>query len=361
MASIKKRPDGTWRARWREYPGGPEKAKQFARKIDAEHFLTDIQHRLLSGTYTPPSAGQIRVEAYAEEWLARRTFKPATHDRIQRELRLYVVPKLGNRPIASLRVAHIEQWAKDLPLAPSSVRTVFQTLSAMLTAAVGDERIPRNPARGAKLPEVETTSRDPLTADEIRALAHAAPEHVRAAVIVAAGTGLRQAELFGLSVDRVNFMRRELRVDRQLWTPAKGKPFFQSPKSKRSIRTVALSTLMVDTLSAHLATFGTGDDGLVFHRDGRPIGRSLGSKYMRTAASGAGVSATWHLLRHTHASLLLSEGVSPAMVAERTGDDIVTLLATYAHVIRSDEDRVRGIVDEVLGVSTADWLRTEAL
>ena len=95
MASVKRRPDGRWRARWREYPGGPEKAQHFDRKVDAEQFLVDVQHRLLSGTYTPPSAGLVTVEAYSTDWLARRTWAPATHDRIERELRLYIVPGLG--------------------------------------------------------------------------------------------------------------------------------------------------------------------------------------------------------------------------------------------------------------------------
>jgi hypothetical protein len=56
--------------------------------------------------------------------------------------------------------------------------------------------------------------------------------------------------------------------------------------------------------------------------------------------------------------VLLSRGVSPALVAERLGHDLNTLLHTYAHVIRSDEDRVRLLVDESLGGSAEDWLRT---
>lgn len=54
---------------------------------------------------------------------------------------------------------------------------------------------------------------------------------------------------------------------------------------------------------------------------------------------------TWHSLRHHHASVLLSAGVSPACVAERIGDDIQALMRTYAHVIRSDEDKVRKLVE----------------
>jgi hypothetical protein len=49
---------------------------------------------------------------------------------------------------------------------------------------------------------------------------------------------------------------------------------------------------------------------------------------------------------------------SPAVVAERLGRDITTLMRTYAHVIRSDEDRVRSIVSDSLGLTAEDWLRT---
>src|SRR3954453_15560340 len=109
MASVDKRPNGKYRARWREYPQGPQKTQQFDRKVDAERFLVDVQHRLLSGTYTPPSAGQMTVKAYSIDWRARRTWAPATHDRIDREFRLHILPKLGDRPLASLRRPHIEE------------------------------------------------------------------------------------------------------------------------------------------------------------------------------------------------------------------------------------------------------------
>jgi integrase len=177
----------------------------------------------------------------------------------------------------------------------------------------------------------------------------------------AAGTGLRQGELSGLTVDRIDFLRRELRVDRQLWSPRIGRPVFAAPKSKASCRTVALSQVVVEGLAAHLAAFGPGDDGVVFHTmPGTPVSRVLGGDYIRAAVKRAALSSvTWHSLRHHHASTLLSAGVSPALVAERLGHDIQTLMRTYAHVVRSDDDRVRAVVDEHLGVSAEDFLRTD--
>jgi hypothetical protein len=47
--------------------------------------------------------------------------------------------------------------------------------------------------------------------------------------------------------------------------------------------------------------------------------------------------------------------------AGRLGHDRNTLLRTYAHVIRQDDERVRAIVDVTLGGDAEDWLRTEVV
>jgi integrase len=135
---------------------------------------------------------------------------------------------------------------------------------------------------------------------------------------------------------------------------------FAAPKSKASRRTVALSQVVVEALAAHLAAFGAGDDGVVFHTmRGTPVSRVLGGDYIRAAVKRAGLTRiTWHSLRHYHASTLLSSGVSPALVAERLGHDIQTLMRTYAHVVRADDERVRAIVDQHLAVPAEDSLRT---
>jgi integrase len=357
MASIKKRPDGSWRARFRD-PDGREHAHHAPTKAAAQKWLDSHTASLVRGDYVDPKAGRITVNEYAEEWQARRSWSPATADRIGRELRLHILPKFGNWSLMSIRRAHVEEWVKGLPLAPSSAHMVFETFMNMLSAADDDERISKNPAKGARLAKVEHAPIVPLSAAQVVAIADAAADHIHAAVVVVATTGLRQGELFGLVGDRIDYLRREVRVDQQLWTPPKGSPILKAPKSANSYRTVALSAVTVDALAAHVAEFGEGDDGLVFHTKGRPVGRSMASKYIRLARTAANMpNVTWHDFRHHHASVLLSHGVSPALVAERLGHDVKTLMATYAHVIRADDDRVRAIIDADFGHS-ADFSRT---
>ncbi len=57
MASVDKRPNGHYRARWREHPGGPQKVRHFARKRDAERFLDTIRGDIAHGMYVDPAGG----------------------------------------------------------------------------------------------------------------------------------------------------------------------------------------------------------------------------------------------------------------------------------------------------------------
>jgi hypothetical protein len=58
MASIKRRPDGIWRARYRD-EAGKEHAKHLARKIDAQRWLDEVTASVVTGSYVDPKAGQI--------------------------------------------------------------------------------------------------------------------------------------------------------------------------------------------------------------------------------------------------------------------------------------------------------------
>ena len=76
MASVEKRADGKWRARYRPVPGGRQIARHFRRKIDAERWLTEQQSRVNRGDWTAPELGRITVNEWAETWLAsKKTLK----------------------------------------------------------------------------------------------------------------------------------------------------------------------------------------------------------------------------------------------------------------------------------------------
>ena len=142
----------------------------------------------------------------------------------------------------------------------------------------------------------------------MRALAEAVPERYGALVVLAAGTGLRQGEAFGLTLDRVDFLRRTVTIDRQLVLVPGRVPFHASPKTSASYRTVPLPQVVAEALAEHLRAFPVGPDGLLFTTPrGEALRRtSFSSTVWRPAVRAAGLDgAVYHELRHYHASLLI--------------------------------------------------------
>ena len=356
--SIDKRSNGRWLARWRETPGGPQKSRQFVRKIDAERFLVEVEHTKLVGSYVDPAKGKITLRRYAEAWLERMapTWRPATFVLIEANLRNHVYEAaIGARPLGAVRRSDVEAWASALKVAPGTVATLRQHLGQVLTAAVDDGLIPRNPALGAKLPRPTAKRVRPVDPATIEALHAAAPDYFAIALALGLGLGLRQGEACGLTVDRVDFLRRTVLIDRQLVTPSKGPPTFEPPKTNSSFRTIPLPSFVGSALASHIAAHGTGEYGLILHHpDGSPLGRNRFGDLWRGMRTGATV---FHDLRHTFASTLLSNGVSIKSVADWLGHANATVtLNTYAHLMPVDEDRARGVLDRAF--SAEDLLRT---
>jgi integrase len=165
------------------------------------------------------------------------------------------------------------------------------------------------------------------------------------------GPACGEGEAFGLTVNRIDFLRRQLTVDRQLVTMPDRAPYLAPPKTQASVRVVPLPQVVVDALAAHLSDWPT--DEFVFCTDrGAPIRRTAFSERVwRPAVKRAGLSEpTFHALRHFYASLLIRHGESVKTVQARLGHaSAAETLDTYSHLWPDSDDRTRAAVDSVLG------------
>jgi hypothetical protein len=221
------------------------------------------------------------------------------------------------------------------------------------------------PAVGARLTIVERAPVVPMMVDQIRARVWSWSRTHPAAILLCAGTGLRHDEALRPTLDRS-----------RLPAPGAegGRSALDAPLGSGHAGVAEVETKLPDRGSEPGGSGrARGLHRLLRHR-GRPsrLRPVLGTP-SRPGHGGEVLAPNGRRcrpgrsngrdLRHHHASLLLSRGVSPALVAEPLGHDLATLLKTlktYAHVIRADEDRVRSIVDDALGDSTEDHLRTGA-
>ena len=239
---------------------------------------------------------------------------------------------------------------------------VHGLVAAIFKAAVRDRKLPSSPCEGIKLPKREPRQIVPLTTPAVLALTASVPPRYAGLITLAAGTGLRQGEAFGLTLDRVDFLRRTLTVDRQLILLAGQQPQHGPPKTRASYRSVPLPQVVLEALAEHLRQFPAGSEGLLFTTDsGGPLSRTrFSASVWRPAVKRAGLDGVvFHDLRHYYASLLIRHGESVKVVQARLGHATAAeTLDTYSHLWPDSEDRTREAIDAVLGAS-ADLVRTD--
>jgi integrase len=301
------RRNGRWQARYRDETGG-QHAKMFDRKIDAQRWEVEELARLSQGTWVDPRAGRTTFREYSDEWLTMQPLRPTTLLKYEQFLRLNINPRLGERPLTTIRRSHIQAMIAALSdrLSPGVVRSNAGLTSSILKAAVLDRRLATNPCVGVKLPEVLKDRVEVVTTEQVMVLRDAMGPEWQALIVLGAGAGLRQGEALGVTRDRIDFLRRQLRVDRQLMNLPNQAPRLVPVKTKTSTRTIPLPQVVVDSLAAHLAAFPTDD--LIFP----PITRQLFSKLFRAAVTGRWRSCCGARPRASTTTSTAGSGSSPA-------------------------------------------------
>lgn len=366
-----------WQARYRD-PDGNERTQTFRRKADAQRWLDEKTADMLTGRYVDPSAGRVTFREYAERWRASQPHRPSTVALYERLLRLHVYPTFGDRRLSSVKRSDVQAWVSKLSpeLAPASVDGCYSRVRTIFHAAVDDRLLAETPCRNIALPEIVEDRIVPLTTQQVKSLASAAPEDLAALVVFGAGTGLRSGEILGLPVEAVDFLRREVHVEQQLvYIPGTG-VFLAPPKTRAGVRTVPVPSYALEALSEHLRRFPPVELALPWaDHDGKRVRAKLaflapkGGPILRTTLNGrwarmsrrAGVPSTPHDLRHHYASILIDGGESVKVVQERLGHASATeTLDTYSHLWPSSDERTRTVVERAWNDAPAERTRNDA-
>ncbi|MBY8876795.1 tyrosine-type recombinase/integrase [Actinacidiphila acidipaludis] len=368
-------------------PDGTEKSKSFPdrQKRLAEQWLAQTEADMMRGHYVDPRAARITFRQYAERWVKSHTGEINSREAAERRLRLHAYPHIGTRPLGSFKPEHIRTWISELEKtvpAESHRRIIVGTVSAAMSAAVDDGLISKNPcrARTVQLPKPGKPRVSPWTAQQVFAVRAALPARVRATVDPGAGCGLRQGEIFGLSLDEIDFAGGWLTVGHQL-KRIRGKHVFALPKGGK-VRDVPLPPAVASALRAHMEAFPAVEVALPWRTpDGPIVAKRLiftgsSSEHIRAsyfndfmwkpALSAAGVIAAaeqgnryaaarehgMHALRHFYASVLLDAGENIRALSQYLGHaDPGFTLRTYTHLMPSSEGRTRKAVESVYQAS----------
>lgn len=213
----------------------------------------------------------------------------------------------------------------------------YRLLHAMLSTAVTDGLIATNPARVKGAGVVAHAERQTATPDEVSLLAAGMPEHLAAAVWLAAWSGLRRGELLALTRRTVDLTAGTVRVEYSLGRDG----LLHRPKTRASVRTVHLPAFVREQLADHMRRYtGSTPDSLVFtNTTGTPVHTSYLLKAFGRARAAIGrPGLSWHDLRHTGATFAYLAGGSVRDVQRRLGHATVRAAMIYAHAA-DDSDR----------------------
>lgn len=365
-----------WWVRFVDPDGNERASRTFRTKGEAEDFALGVEHNKRTGFYVDPKLGRLTFREYAEEWRASRPHRGTTAAQCESRLRLHVYPFIGSRPLQAIRPSEVQAMITNRAdvLAASSLENVALWVRTIFRAAVDDRLITVSPAAKLALPaRPHRAPAEAMNLAYVDKLASNLPARLSATVAVGVGAGLRAGEVLGLTLDRVDFLRRELRVDRQLVTPQKGQPFLGPPKTRAGVRTIPLPDLVVEALAVHVASHppkqvelversargdSTVEVKLLFTSStGRPLRRGHWGETWASAWTAAGLEgrAEFHRLRHTYASMLIAAGCSVKVVQARLGHATAQeTLDTYGHMWPGDDDRTRKAVDETFAAWRAD-------
>lgn len=201
----------------------------------------------------------------------------------------------------------------------------------------------------------EDSLRQRPTPAQVRAILDAADERFVGFIAVCAFAGLRLGEAAALKFDDVDFLRRQLRVRRQVQRAGGGQVEIRLPKYG-SERDVPLPDELLAVLSRHVDLGHRGDWLFAGGEDNPPHQNTIGYWWRKTLAAAGQEGIRLHDLRHFYASGLIAAGCDVVTVQRALGHaKPSTTLETYSHLWPSAEDKTRKaastLVEEVLGAT----------
>ena len=350
------RPDG---GRVRQQVYGRTRAEVAAK-------LAELQAATARGI--PLAVGSWTFDQWADHWLehiAAAELRESTLAIYRSLLRLHVRPALGPRKLRALAPSHIRALLRaksEEELSARTVQMIHATARTVLAAAMRDELVERNVAALVRPPKVTRAEVSPWSPAEASKFLASCREHRLFALFsVGVAVGLRRGELLGLRWQDVDLESGLLKVRETVQRIHGLGLVVGPPKSARSRRSVPLPELCKNTLREHrqrqleerlsLGEYWT-DSGRVFTSTTGTIlePRSLLRVFDEEITKAGVRRIRFHDLRHTCASLLLAQGVTPRVVMEVLGHSQLGItMNLYSHVMPTALQDAAAAMDVALG------------
>lgn len=325
----------------------------YDRKKDAENDLPRILMKYEQGYQEPEN---MTFEEYLQEWLKKKKQDVAhgTYKHYESYTRNHIIPGLGrwklNKLDFNLMNSFMDEIKDNKKLSQQTKRHIHRVLA---NAVRQGKRygIDSNILKGIKAPRKKRQEMVMWTKDDVKAFtSQLKSKNHRMPIMLALATGMRYGEVMGLRWSNVDLENKFISVSDQLKVEENDDGEHEwvissELKTKTSYRTIKIDNDTVEMLKNHKKQ--QDKDKIMIGPDyqnldlvcattiGGPIKPSYLTTVFNRTCKRAGVKKIgFHGLRHTHATLLLSDGIHPKIVQERLGHrSIETTLDTYSHIV----------------------------
>ena len=347
MASVKKYKTAkghSWRVQYRS-PDGRSRTKQgFRTKTEAQAWADKNATHIHERDWIDPNAGKMAIGELGERWLATQThLKPSTKELYTQLWKSLIKPRWEHVRIDQITHSQIQEWVATTGKSSSWTRDANNVLSQILSTAVKDGAIRKNPAIGVKLPRREKPRKVYLTMEQLELFAEECGD--RQDLILLLGTsGLRWGEAIALRPCDLDPLRNRIQITRSA-SKAGNDIILGTPKTHEH-RSVAVATHVMAMLVERSETLPS--DGLLWTgvRGGwlRPPGHKTWFDGALKRAQKVDPSIprfTPHGLRHVAAGLLIQAGANPKIVQRQLGHASAAMtLDQYADLFDDGLDEI---------------------
>jgi len=337
-------------------------------RTDAQKRLRQILTELDRGVFAKP--GKTTVADYLNTWLqdyCKPSISPRTLQLYSYICRVHIIPAIGNIPITELKPQQLQKlYAEKLSsgLSARTVQIIHVAIHKALKNAVRTNLLNRNVADAVDQPKIQRTEMHPMTENDLSLFLEAAKQGQYYALFYTyLFTGMRRSELLAVRLCDVDLLGLQISVSRtmQYLSGVKNHVTFKEPKSKKSRRLIALSPSTAFVLDEHLKSQEkmreslqlppiTENDLVFSHWDGTPLlPDSITHAWVKLVRKCGLKGIRLHDARHTHATIMLKQGVHPKVVQERLGHSTIsTTLDTYSHVSPGMQEAAARGFDDIL-------------
>ncbi|MDP9038409.1 MAG: site-specific integrase [Acidobacteriota bacterium] len=366
---IEKRNTGenVWVYRWREYradgtssyrkkivgPTSDLRTKAAAQKA-IEGLKLDI-NATVSNVPTTHTVAEL-LSHYTEVELESGRHTTRVQQVYKHNLNDIILPEWGNCRLQDVRPVAVERWLEKMPYAPATKTKVKGVFGTLFRHGMRYQWVATNPIALVRCSGKRVNAPDILSALEIRSILAELSEPARTVTMLAAITGMRRGELFGLKWEDLDFERGTIRIVRSLVDQVEG-----LPKTETSRKPLPMSNDLAAALTSwREKTDYAKNSDWVF---ASPI--SFGKlpywpdmllrRHILPAAKRLGIRKRigWHTFRRTAASLLMSSGSSVKTTQElmrhATADITMEL---YAQAITEDKREAQNALASLIAGPT---------